>query len=248
VGLKGNGSKILDTHRKFSGEDMSKNSLAIAYGMKKKAERKKMADGGDVDPSPSPAPSPSPIDPDKAASAQGSMRQAFGYADGGEVHGCENCGYQPSGKVDTDPDMGFHEFDKGYVDHEGDVKRPNKMAMSEDHRGLNQHPVDMHAETSMDEQDMVDRIMMNRKQNNAGEAKFSKGGMVANQDKEITGDMPNEFDDLHLRDDLESSYGEGDNSGDDLGNDQEDEDRADLVDRIMLKNFKQKIPRGYPGR
>jgi hypothetical protein len=66
----------------------------------------------------------------------------------------------------------------------------------------------MHAETSMAEEDLVDRIMMNRKQNNAGEAKFSEGGKVANQDEIEAGFDPNEFDDLHLRDDLESSYGE----------------------------------------
>lgn len=226
-----------------------KQSLAIAYAMKRKAQKKKMADGGEIP----------TLDPDKLASTQDSMRKAFGYADGGQI--CEHCGggmmaeggqitdnYQPSGKVDTDPDMGFHEFDKGYVEHEGDVKRPNMMAHSEDDKDLNQHPVDMHAETSMAEEDLVDRIMTNRKQNNAGEAKFSEGGKVANQDEIEAGFDPNEFDDLHLRDDLSSSYGEDDNAGDDLGNKQEDEDRSDLVDRIMLRNFKQKIPRGYPGR
>jgi hypothetical protein len=230
MALKGNGSKILDTHRRYAEGGMPKNNLSIAYAMKKKS--KKMADGGEI------------ADPDKLASAQDSMRKAFGYAEGGQI--TDN--YQPSGKVDTDPDMGFHEFDKGYVDHEGDVKRPNSMAMGEDSKRLNQHPVDVHAETSMEEQGLVDRIMMNRKQNNAGEAKFSEGGKVANQDEIEAGFSPNEFDDLHLNDNLESSYGDDDNSGDALGNEQEDKDRSDLVDRIMLKNFKQKIPRGYPGR
>lgn len=325
MGLKGNGSQILDTHRRYSEGGMpQKQSLAIAYAMKRK--RMKMADGGKVDPTPTPDPSPI-IDPDEATKAQSSMRQAFGYADGGKVKGvhesyyddgeggesrtgalarnidlgkgrkemavnehnrvlgemksmpkpklqgmaeggemhhggcqCPGCcemmaqggqitdNYQPSNKVDTKPDLGFHEFDKDYVEHEGDVKRPNMMAMGEDGKRLNKHPVGMHAETSMEEEDLVDRIMMNRKQNSAGEAKYSEGGKVANQDEIEAGFDPNEFDDLHLRDDLESSYGEDDNAGDDLGNKQEDKDRADLVDRIMLKNFKQKIPRGYPGR
>ena len=242
MGLKGNGSKILDTHRRYAEGSMplsegksqksfvknlktemengkpQKQSLAIAYAMKRKAQRKKMADGGGVQPEASPTPSPSPIDPDKAASAQGSMRQAFGYADGGFIE---------------------DEMSSGYEAMPEEHEMSNKMAMSEDDKDLNEHHVDMKESTEDADDDLVMRIMRKR---------YSQGGMVANQDKEITGDMPNEFDNLHLRDDLESSYGEDDNAGDDLGNKQEDEDRSDMVDRIMLKNFKQKIPRGYPGR
>jgi hypothetical protein len=84
----------------------------------------------------------------------------------------------------------------------------------------------MPAEDSDD--DLVMRIMKKR---------YSEGGKVANQDEEITGDMPNEFDVLHLDDDLESSY-DGANSGDELGNDQEDEDRKDIVSRIMKSRAK----------
>ena len=78
--------------------------------------------------------------------------------------------------------------------------------------------------------------------------KYSEGGKVANECNEYADEQPNEFDDLALDDDLTSSYGEDDNAGDGMGNMQEDKDRSDLVDRIMLKNFKQKIPKGYPGR
>lgn len=63
---------------------------------------------------------------------------------------------------------------------------------------------------------------------------FSHGGQVANSDEPVADFMPNEFDDLHLRDDLDSSY-TGANSGDELGNEQEDEDRKDLVSRAMIK-------------
>jgi hypothetical protein len=278
MGLKGNGSRILDTHRQYAEGGMplskgkseksfvknlktemehgkpQKQSLAIAYAMKRKAQRKKMADGGPVD---------SPEVLEARQNVSDSFKGAVGHAHGGEV--CPKCGggmmagggfigsYQSSGKGETHPEdyspkahlVG--EMEHGYVSHEGDVKRPNMMAHSEDDKDLNQHPVDTHAETDMHEEDLVDRIMENRKQNNAGEAKFSEGGEVANQDEIEAGFSPNEFDDLHLRDDLSSSYGEDDNSGDALGNKQEDEDRADLVDRIMLRNFKQKI-RGYPGR
>lgn len=72
---------------------------------------------------------------------------------------------------------------------------------------------------------------------------YSKGGRVANQDhgednNEMAGFSPNEFDDLVLRDDLESTYGDDDNAGDALGNKQEDEDREDIVSRIMASRRK----------
>ena len=54
-----------------------KQSLAIAYAMKRKAQKKKMADGGEIP----------TLDPDKLASTQDSMRKAFGYADGGKPSG-----------------------------------------------------------------------------------------------------------------------------------------------------------------
>ena len=291
-----------------------KQSLAIAYAMKRKAQRKKMADGGSAAPEPTPQPTPTP----ETESAQKSMRQAFGYADGGNVgvnkpvnpahtvgagKGESKAGdyarwglahemaknpsaasrdyakakkehentlselkSMPSPKLKGLAEGGFvgsyqspchehcvqpceiHEQVSGYEEMPMQHERHNEMAHSEDDKMLNQQSVDMHAETSMHEEDLVDRIMMNRKKNNEGEAKFSEGGKVANSDEIEAGFDPNEFDDLHLRDDLESSYGEDDNAGDDLGNAGEDERRRDLVDRIMLKSFKQKIPRGYPGR
>lgn len=72
---------------------------------------------------------------------------------------------------------------------------------------------------------------------------YSEGGKVANQEhgennNELAGFSPNEFDDLVLRDDLESTYGDDDNSGDNLGNAQEDEDRKDIVSRIMASRKK----------
>lgn len=95
------------------------------------------------------------------------------------------------------------------------------------------HSVDNESAETEDD-DMVSRIMRQ---------KYSKGGMVANEDKITAGFEPNEFDDLALRDDLESSY-TGANSGDELGNDQEDEDRRDIVSRIMRSRAKRdRLPR-----
>ncbi len=74
----------------------------------------------------------------------------------------------------------------------------------------------------------VDRIMAKRK--------MSKGGMVANggddEFEKLAGSDPAEFDDLALRDELEFSE-TGANSGDELGNAQESEDRKDTVARVM---------------
>jgi hypothetical protein len=63
---------------------------------------------------------------------------------------------------------------------------------------------------------------------------YSEGGEVAN-DTEATADfMPNEFDDLHLRDGLDGSY----DSKSEMGDEQEDEDRRDMVSRIMASRRK----------
>ncbi len=93
-----------------------------------------------------------------------------------------------------------------------------------------------------DDLDMISRIMRKRAE------KYSEGGRVANSDhgvddEDLAGFSPNEFDDLTLRDDLEFSY-TGENSGDHLGNEQEDEDRRDIISRIMRsRKLKDKMPR-----
>ena len=72
--------------------------------------------------------------------------------------------------------------------------------------------------------DIVDRLMAKR---------YSKGGQVANSDEPVADFMPNEFDDLHLRDELEEHY-TGANSGDELSDDQEDADRKDFRCAVQL--------------
>lgn len=80
---------------------------------------------------------------------------------------------------------------------------------------------------SPDSEDMVDRIMNKRM--------YSEGGQVANDNEMHAGSMPNEFDDLHLRDNLESSY-DGANSGDENGSKLNQSDEGeDMIDRIMKK-------------
>lgn len=94
------------------------------------------------------------------------------------------------------------------------------------------------------ESTLIDRIMKKR---------MSKGGMVANSDhgeddEDLAGFSPNEFDDLSLRDDLEEHY-TGKNSGDEIGDEQEDEDREDIISRIMRsRRKKDKMPIAGYGR
>ncbi len=89
----------------------------------------------------------------------------------------------------------------------------------------------------MEDEDMISRIMKKR----AGH--YSEGGRVANEDHDEADFKENEFDDLPLDDHLEEHY-TGSNSGDELGNEQEDEDERDVVARIMRsRGKKDRMPR-----
>lgn len=79
--------------------------------------------------------------------------------------------------------------------------------------------------------DVVERIM------HKGLKNMSEGGRIANQehgpnDDDLADFSRNEFDDLVLRDDLNEHY-TGANSGDEIGDEREDEDRRDIVSRAM---------------
>jgi hypothetical protein len=91
-----------------------------------------------------------------------------------------------------------------------------------------------------DEQSLVDRIMYKRSKDFSDLDRYSKGGQVANDvgTGQEADKLPNQHDDLVLRDELESSYGDDNNSGDASGNSQEDEDRKDIVARIMASRRK----------
>ena len=151
------------------------------------------------------------------------------------------------------------QFNKAHVAH-------NSGASHEDSMGFNQHHPDMQASTDMHEEDLVDRIMKQREKDFSSEARFAKGGYLEgkemyphakgkmfdttnkySQGGKVANDtgtgqeadkLPNQYDDLVLRDDLESSYGDDDNAGDALGNAQEDKDRSDIVARIMKSRKK----------
>lgn len=95
------------------------------------------------------------------------------------------------------------------------------------------HMYDHDVENQDDEgEDMIHHIMRKRKM-------MSKGGMVANDvgTGQEADKLPNQFDDLVLRDNLEEHY-TGKNSGDELDDAQENEDRRDIVSMIMKSRKK----------
>lgn len=120
--------------------------------------------------------------------------------------------------------------------HGKDMAHGGMMEREEDSSGYHEMPKaqdkhDMAAEE--EDEDMIGRIMRQR---------YSKGGMVANEDhgsddEDLADFEPNEFDDLTKRDDLDFSYSDS-NSGDDIGDSQEDEDQRDIVSRIMRSRKK----------
>ena len=245
-----------------------KQSLAIAYAMKKRAKR--MAEGGDVSDEEHEAvpnymdfleshpemekATPPPdfdekvrrdIDDSEFQTSKDYMAAEGGIMKPGMIERIMKKRRMAAG--------GFVEEEEAQYDPiESPMPRRNRMAMEEDDRDLGQHgeietgPMGGYAEggqitdneqDAMHEMDMIGRIMKQRQKC------FSEGGRVANTDRITAGFKPANYDDLSLRDDLEGSY-TGENSGDELGNAQEDADRKDIVARILRSRAKKdRMPR-----
>lgn len=199
---------------------MSKPSLAIAHSMKRKSKYcgGKMASGGTVE------------------SGNPTMNMAEGGFIGSHQSPChEHCNHPGLTHEQAEPMN--EEFNKKHPAHS------DAAAVAEDDRELGQHGEIEEGPTGtrmsrggpvQDEShefDMVGRVMAQRQK------MFSKGGRVANSDLPVAGFKPNEFDDLHLRDDLESNY-TGENSGDEISNPGEDERRKDIVGMVMASRRK----------
>lgn len=237
-------------------------SFAAKYAMKKRMSRCAhggsignckmcMAEGGDVMED-----RPANIDPEKAKQMAGSMRKAFGYAKGGGVHNADPF---------WDPDkIDYIEQAKGQSEAGGhsrmDSPRHKEHAKKIHREKLNElksmkkphlyaeggevdemaeydpmeHPQDKMNMMAEEEDDMIARIMRKR---------YSEGGKVANQTEPMADEEPTEFDDLVKDDDLDFHY-DGANSGDELGDEAEDMNRRDIVERIMRSRAKKdKMPR-----
>ncbi len=191
-----------------------KQALAIAYQMKRKA--KKMAEGGMV--------------PKGTHYDEHEKEEMTPYIDGGH-QSSSVYDYDMEDPHKTQPESPGHDsmFDEdemgdAFVSHEGDDKKHNSMAMSEDDKDLNQ--------------DLVDRIMYKR---------MAKGGVVAD---EGMGDpmkhpdqMEADYDYLSTGDLDDSTTNSGAADGDEDGNMAEDERRRDIVARIMRqRSMKQRNP------
>lgn len=206
-------SKIFE-HESQSGGHMSK--FAIAHAMKKK--RNKMAEGGEVNENVKGVHNTSSVD-------QGMSSAGFDVAKAKRAGGLH-----PDYKSEKLEDAkGKHHKVLGEL---VSMKKPNLKGLAE---GGEVESAEMGEESPMSKGDMyddlVDRIMMHKS--------YSEGGMVANDvgDGEVADEKENQFDDLVLDDDMDFSY-TGDNSGDEIGNEQEDEDRHDIVSRMMKSSRK----------
>jgi hypothetical protein len=205
-------------------------ALAIAYSMKRKAKK---ASGGTVE-----------SGDETMNMAQGGMCPNCGYAEGGMLtkdgYQSENSKPHQTDPMKVEPQ---NEWDEEPF-HVPSSSHENEMAKEEDDRDLNQHgemEEGPYAQGGMltedgyqseeDEEDMVGRVMKERQKC------FSEGGKIANSDELTAGFEPNEFDDLHLRDGLESHY-TGENSGDELSDAEEDKRRKDIVSFVMASRKK----------
>jgi len=177
-----------------------KQSLAIAYAMKRKAQKEHKAHGGFVE-----------------------EEKASGYAN------CPHCMAKggmcekhmaAGGFVEEEKASGWDEFD-----HPG-----KKMNMAAEHES--EHEDMMHHEEDEDEDlDMVDRIMRQRMSHGGMMRKgYSEGGRVANRTMDEEDEFePNEFDDMVKDNHLDPEY----HDNEEIGDEQEDEDRHDIISRIM---------------
>lgn len=147
------------------------------------------------------------------------------YADGGFVHEEEEYGYRPMPQDREKMDHRAMMEDDRMLNQHGKHEE-GAMDMEEDNEPEHERMVSHPVENQSDHEDMVGRIMKSRMKH------YSEGGRVAN-DTPMKADLEdNQFDDLVKDDDLEGHY-TGANSGDEIGDEREDEDRRDIVKRIM---------------
>lgn len=160
--------------------------------------------------------------PERYRSDQGTSAQGFAVRSGNRARDWSKSPNASSPSIERE--MATESYDKA-KDIQQNKPRMAKGGMIGSHQ------------SDADEMDMVHRIIGKHK-----ERMYSKGGMIANGGDDDLDRMadgaPNNFDDLSLRDDLESSNS-GANSGDELGNKAEEHDRDDIVSRVH-KSWKKK--------
>lgn len=194
------------------------------------------------------------------------MKKAFnkpGYADGGFIHEEKASGYEKMPHPHDVHDSEAMDLDDRMLNQHGALERgpEGREDGSDPGERMVSHAVENQSHGG---DDMVGHIMKKRQMKFAhgGHAEqdgahelvnaimhkrkmMSEGGKVANDvGMGASADLEdNQFDDLVLRDDLESSY-TGANSGDEIGNAGEDERRKDIVSKIMAsRRKKDRLPR-----
>jgi hypothetical protein len=195
--------------------NMEKPSFALSYAMKKKMGKDQhMCSGGECG-------HPSHV----KMMSEGGMLTNDGYQshDKPEVYG----DLMPAAHLELEKRNEF-------------APHPDSHESHMDHPVMNQAGDEDEGAGDMDSiHPMVRRIMM-------GMAKgYSQGGMVANEDQgesaskpvQMAKDKPNEFDDLAINDALEFKS-TGANAGDENDDARENEDRNDIVSRIMKSRAK----------
>lgn len=130
----------------------------------------------------------------------------------------------PQGFHDEEDASGYHMEPENHVEH-------NEMAMHEDDKDLNQH---MPHDEEDPEDDMVGRIMHKRSKSFEGEARLAHGG-EAEEPFEYEFEQPNDFE---VEPEGDEYHYSGANSGDEIGDEREDDDREDIVSRIMRSRKK----------
>ncbi len=197
-----------------------KQSLAIAYAMKRRA-RKHMAEGG--------------------------MAKFHDEEDSGEYANRQTESPKMNTRAMTEDDRSLNQHGSREVGDTGAdwESTPHDDSMGATHVNPDQYESDAHS------MDMVGRIMAARQNHYAqgGEVEedappayeqdqyYSEGGKVANKSTPSAEFEPNQFDDLVKDDDLEF-HDTGANSGDECGDETEDEDRHDVVSRVMKSRRK----------
>lgn len=204
-------------------------SLAIAYQMKKRGQ--KMAHGGMEGPC------------EEHGSRDCEMCHGGKMAEGGGVEDYSKGVHKPNYEGEGSSPAGS--FSRAMTNGRTNIppEKTKEFAKEEHHRVLDEmrsmKKPNLYAEggdvdEEHDEHDMVSRIMKQRSNH------YSEGGRVANEDHIEADFEPNEFDDLAKDDHLEAHYP----GSEEIGDEAEDEDRHDIVSRIMKsRKLKDRNPR-----
>lgn len=208
------------------GGDVTPPMSALAAGVKKAFGMSDEAEAAE------PKQTPPPATKDTNPRTSG-IKKAFnvpGYAKGGFVEEEKAKGYLPMPKEHRKMDHAAMMEDDRDLNQHGEYE-VGAEGMAEDNEPFHEHEYGHAVENQDDHEDMVGHIMKQRMKH------YSKGGMVANDTPDEADFMPNDFDDLAMHDHLEDHY-TGADSGDELGDHQEDEDRRDIVSQIMKSRRK----------